>query len=94
MPSWLPQVLGYGLSLGCLIWALSGYDWRQLWQGVRTLDWRWMGLAVAADLAAFVCHGWRWRTLLTPVSRLSFWRTVQAVYIGLFANEILPLRPG
>src|SRR5206468_2841181 len=27
-------------------------------------------------------------------SRLSFLRTVQAIYIGLFANEIFPLRPG
>jgi uncharacterized protein (TIRG00374 family) len=77
-----------------LIWVLSGYDLRQLWVDFRTLDWRWMGLAVLADLAVYVCHGWRWRTLLSPVSRLSFWRTVQAVYIGLFANEVLPLRPG
>jgi len=94
MPSWLPQVLGYGISLGCLFWVLRGYDFRQLWSDFRTLDWRWMGLAVAADLAVYVCHGWRWKTLLGPVSRLSFWRTVQAVYIGLFANEVLPLRPG
>jgi uncharacterized protein (TIRG00374 family) len=28
------------------------------------------------------------------VARVSFWRTVQAIYIGLFANEVLPLRPG
>ena len=39
-------------------------------------------------------HGWRWNTLLTPVARLPFWRTVQAIYIGLFANEVLPLRTG
>jgi uncharacterized protein (TIRG00374 family) len=94
MPSWLPQVLGYGISLACLFWVLRGYDFRQLWSDFRSLDWRWVALAVAADLAVYVCHGWRWKTLLTPVSRLSFWRTVQAVYIGLFANEVLPLRPG
>jgi uncharacterized protein (TIRG00374 family) len=90
----LPQVLGYGLSFGCLFWVLRGYDFRQLLADFRTLDWRWMALAVVADLAVYVCHGWRWRTLLAPVSRLGFWRTVQAIYIGLFANEILPLRPG
>jgi uncharacterized protein (TIRG00374 family) len=90
----LPQVLGYGISAGCLVWALSGYDLRQVAADFRTLDWRWMVLAVAADLTVYVCHGWRWRTLLTPVAQLSFWRTVQAIYIGLFANEIFPLRPG
>jgi len=29
-----------------------------------------------------------------PVVRLRLWRTVQAIYIGLFANEVLPLRVG
>src|SRR5262249_21772679 len=90
VPSWLPQVLGYGLSIGCLFWVLRGYDLRQLWWDFRTLDWRWMALAVVADLVVYVCHGWRWKTLLSPVSRLNFWRTVQAIYIGLFANEVLP----
>jgi glycosyltransferase 2 family protein len=42
----------------------------------------------------YVVHGWRWNTLLSPVARLGFWRTVQAIYIGLFANEVLPLRVG
>jgi uncharacterized protein (TIRG00374 family) len=41
-----------------------------------------------------VVHAWRWNTLLLPVVRLPFWRTVQSIYIGLFANEVLPLRTG
>jgi glycosyltransferase 2 family protein len=84
----------YSLSAACLVWVLRGYDLRQLVAPEPPLDWRWMLLAVAADLAAYVCHGWRWNTLLSPVSRLGFWRTVQAIYIGLFANEVFPLRPG
>ena len=28
------------------------------------------------------------------MARLKFWRIVQAIYIGLFANEVLPLRTG
>jgi uncharacterized protein (TIRG00374 family) len=51
-------------------------------------------IGIAADLAVYVCHAWRWNVLLSPVIRLGLWRTVQAVYIGLFANEVLPLRPG
>jgi uncharacterized protein (TIRG00374 family) len=41
-----------------------------------------------------VVHAWRWNTLLFPVARLGLWTTVQAIYIGLFANEVLPLRVG
>jgi uncharacterized protein (TIRG00374 family) len=70
------------------------YDWHQLIPTIQQLDWRWVLLAVAADLAVYISHGWRWQTLLEPVVRLRLWRTVQAIYIGLFANEVLPLRTG
>ena len=94
IPSWLPQVLGYAISAGCLIWVLHGFPLNELGPTLRSLDYRWVCLAVAADLAVYVAHGWRWTTLLAPVARVSFWRTVQSIYIGLFANEVLPLRPG
>ncbi len=94
IPSWLPQTLGYGLSAACLIWVLHGYPINDLAPTIRALDWRWVTLAVLADLSVYVAHGWRWKTLLGPVARLRLWRTVQAIYIGLFANEVLPLRVG
>ncbi|MGD0772441.1 MAG: lysylphosphatidylglycerol synthase transmembrane domain-containing protein [Candidatus Solibacter sp.] len=94
IPGWLPQVLGCSLSAGCLIWVLHGYPLNELGPTLRSLDYRWVGLALAADLAVYLAHGWRWTTLLIPVARVSFWRTVQAIYIGLFANEVLPLRTG
>jgi uncharacterized protein (TIRG00374 family) len=94
IPGWLPQVLGYAISAGCLIWVLHGFPLNELGPTLRSLDYRWVCLAVATDLAVYVAHGWRWTTLLAPIARVSFWRTVQAIYIGLFANEVLPLRPG
>jgi uncharacterized protein (TIRG00374 family) len=94
IPGWLPQTLGYSISAACLIWVLHGYPLNELGPTLRALDYRWVGLAVAADLAVYVVHGWRWTTLLVPVARVGFWRTVQAIYIGLFANEVLPLRTG
>jgi uncharacterized protein (TIRG00374 family) len=91
----MPPALGYCLSVGCLAWLLHGYPIKEeLIPAIRDLDWKWVIVAVLADLAVYVAHGWRWRTLLGPVIRLRFWRTVQAVYIGLFANEVLPLRTG
>jgi glycosyltransferase 2 family protein len=94
MPRWAPQVLGYALSAGCLLWVLHNYPIRELIPQIRGLDWKWVFLGVALDLSVYVCHGWRWTLLLRPVARLRLWRTVQAVYIGLFANEVLPLRTG
>jgi len=94
MPRWLPQVLGYTLSAACLLWVLHNYPIRELIPQIRGLDWSWVALGIIFDLAVYVCHGWRWSLLLRPVARVSTWRSVQAVYIGLFANEVLPLRTG
>ncbi len=94
MPSWLPQAFGYALSAGCLIWVLHGYPLNELIPSIRSLDWRWVLVGVVTDLSVYVAHAYRWNTLLGPVARLRLWRTVQAIYMGLFANEILPLRTG
>jgi glycosyltransferase 2 family protein len=94
IPSWLPQVIGYATSAACLLWVLHGYPLIELKEAIQDLDWKWIGIAVVSDLVVYVVHGWRWQTLLSPVARLGFWRTVQAIYIGLFANEVLPLRVG
>ena len=93
-PSWLPQALGYSLSLACLIWVLHDYPLGRIGGEIRGLAWGWVTLGVAADLLTYVAHAWRWNTLLSPVARLKLWRTTQAIYIGIFANEVLPLRPG
>jgi len=94
LPSWLPQVLGFAISIACLIWVLHDYPLIELKTAIDDLDWKWIAVAVVSDLVVYVVHGWRWQTLLTPVARLGFWRTVPAIYIGLFANEVLPLRVG
>jgi hypothetical protein len=86
--------MGYALSAACLAWVLHGYQFNDLVPAIRSLDWRWVALAVLSDLSAYVVQGWRWNTLLAPVAKLKLWRTVQAIYIGLFANEILPLHVG
>ncbi len=73
---------------------LHGYPLADLIPNIRSLDWRWVSLAVLIDLSVYLSHAWRWNTLLSPIVRLRLWRTVQAIYIGLFANEVLPLRAG
>ncbi len=94
IPSWLLQALGYTLSALCLVWVLHGYDWSLVKPAIRSLDWKWVALCVVLDLSVYLVHGWRWRILLRPVVNVPFWRTVQSIYIGLFANEVLPLRTG
>jgi uncharacterized protein (TIRG00374 family) len=95
LPAWAPQTAGYVLSAACLVWVLRGYPIKQeLLPALRELDWKWIALAIAFDVTVYFIQAWRWRALLEPVIRLGFWRTAQAIFVGLFANEVLPLRTG
>jgi hypothetical protein len=94
LPRWVPQLFGYTLSAACLVWVLHTYNIHDLIPQLRQLEWKWLALGMALDLSVYFCHAWRWILLFRPVDRLPYWRTVQAIYIGLFANEVLPLRVG
>ena len=94
VPSWLVPVVGYAVSIGCLIWVYHGFNWHEQIPRLLATDWRYVTIAVVADVCVYVIQGWRWTLVLRPLERVSLRHSVQAVYIGLFANEVLPLRSG
>jgi hypothetical protein len=94
MPRWALQVFGYLLSAVCLLWVFHNYRLGELLPQLRQLEWQWLALGIGLDLAVYLTQSWRWVLLYRPVSRLPYWRTVQAIFVGLFANEVLPLRVG
>jgi glycosyltransferase 2 family protein len=94
IPRWIAPALGYLVSVACLVWVYRGFDWRQELERLSTMDWRWLGVAAIADVSVYISQGWRWRMLLKPVGDVSLVRSVQAIYVGLFTNEVLPLRGG
>ncbi|HUQ90603.1 MAG TPA: lysylphosphatidylglycerol synthase transmembrane domain-containing protein, partial [Bryobacteraceae bacterium] len=94
IPAWLGPALVYGLSIGCLIWVYRDFDWKSELPRLRHIHGMWILLAVVADILVYVSQAWRWNLLLSPIVKVPFRRSVQAIYIGLFANELLPLRSG
>lgn len=94
IPSWLVPVIGYVVSIGCLIWVLRGVNLRDVAEDVKSLHWGWVALGALADIGVYFYQAFRWNLLLRPVACPSLWRSVQAIYVGLFSNEVLPLRPG
>jgi len=77
-----------------LLWALRGYDFSQIQSAILSVKWAWVLVAIVLDLAVYLLQAWRWLTLLRPVERLGLWETAHAIFIGLFASGVLPLRPG
>ncbi|MCW5977172.1 MAG: flippase-like domain-containing protein [Bryobacteraceae bacterium] len=94
IPRWTIPAAGYAVSLACLIWVYYGFDWKAELPKLMRTDWRWITVAVLADVLVYMVQGWRWSLLLRPLARVRLVKSIQAIYIGLFANEILPLRSG
>ncbi len=93
-PKWLIPVAGYAISVACLVWVYKGFDWHEEFLRVKDTSLKWILLAVVADVLVYAVQGVRWNMLLRPVGSLPISKSIQAIYIGLFANELLPFRPG
>lgn len=84
----------YALAAFCLAWVLRDFHPRAFLRDVLGMRWGWVAAAVAVDLAAWVLQGWRWELLLRPTARVAIRHTSQAVFSGLFINNIAPFRLG
>ncbi len=82
------------ISVASLVWTLHDAKLGELKDDLLEMSWLWVVIAVAADVGVYFFHGSRWKLLLKPLVKVSFAQTVRAIYVGLFANEVLPFRAG
>ncbi len=90
----LLQVGGYVIAALCLFWVFRGIDFKSFVHQFEVLEPLPLCIAVAFSTAVYLVNSLRWMLLLRPLAKVSYGRTLQSVYIGLFCNEVLPLRPG
>jgi len=77
-----------------MTWVLSGAGLTHIWGEVRHMHWAWVSLAVLSNVFSYLLQAWRWKLLLRPIEHVPFISSARAIYVGLFANEVLPLRAG
>jgi uncharacterized protein (TIRG00374 family) len=82
------------IAVACLLWALKHAKLSELGPELMKIDWRWIVLASLTDISVYFAQGWRWTMLMSPVAKVRVTQTIRSIYVGLFANEILPLRTG
>lgn len=87
-------VLGSLIGLAGLVWIFKDLRFGELYRDIAGMRWVWIVPAVACDALGYLVQGARWALLLRPAGRLSALRATQAIYAGLFVNEILPMRMG
>jgi uncharacterized membrane protein YbhN (UPF0104 family) len=88
------QAAGALIAIACLVWLLHDVSPAAIAQGFRGLQWPWVAAAIGAQLVSYTLQGARWRLLLRRLAPISWARTTEAIYAGLFVNEIMPARPG
>ncbi len=76
------------------MWVLRGSGLGELRREVVHLNWLWVALSAVSGVAVYGWQAWRWSLLLVPVKPVSFGHSLRAIFVGLFANELLPLRAG
>lgn len=91
---YITNIIGYAIAALGLVWVFHNINIIVAFQNLKTINWGLALLAIAIDIASYVFQGWRWQILLKPIGDISIFRTIQAIYIGLFTNEIIPLRGG
>jgi uncharacterized protein (TIRG00374 family) len=90
----LKRALAYAFALACLVAVFHDINPRRLLAAISIGNWQFIVLAIIFDILTYVLQGLRWQLLLAPVGRLSCLRATQAIYAGLFTNELVPLRLG
>lgn len=91
---WLIPGVGYSLSAVSLVWVFSKFPYAELGNRLHTMDWKWVALAVALEIAVYFADAWRWYAMLGPAGKPPFGMCLQAVFVGSFANDVLPARAG
>src|SRR5580704_5506225 len=90
----IPLIFGYTLSIGCLIWVLHDFHIVQAMKDFSNVSWKWVLIGMTFDVISYGVQALRWKFLLTPFRRIPLTHAIRAVYAGLFANLVFPLRPG
>jgi len=88
---------GWGLavfSLGLLGWVIWRASLDQVWRSLQSADSGLIALGVPVVLAGLLLRAMRWRILLSPLGKPSFWASCRSTLIGYLANNLLPARAG
>jgi len=87
-------ILGYGLAIVFFVWVFRYFHVVSFLRELGEVNWKWVILGMAFDVLSYGIQALRWQFLLVPFGKVRLTRSIRAVFAGLFANLIFPLRPG
>lgn len=88
------MIAGWILAAACLAWVFHDVRPGPFLRTLVGFNWPLAVLALLVESGSYFVMGARWRILLKPGLPVSALHTTQAIYSGLFLNQILPFRVG
>ncbi len=95
--SWTRLGSWFGVAISAILLVLilrKAQDLSAVRDALASADYRWVAVAAALYLLAFIPRGMRWGRLLVGVRQLPLTSLIKVAVIGFMANNVLPLRLG
>lgn len=87
-------ILGIIISVVCTWLFARHIDWITLKYAFKEADYLFVIPTIFLIILIFVARTLRWKSLLSPIKRISFANLFSATCIGYMANHVLPARVG
>jgi glycosyltransferase 2 family protein len=87
-------IAGYLLAVAALFWVFHDVNFSVLKRDIAHVNWLLAFLGVGVDMGRYFAQSLRWCLIIRPLARISFSRTFQSLYAGIFLNLLLPFRMG
>ncbi|MFM2106393.1 MAG: hypothetical protein RL338_1425 [Chloroflexota bacterium] len=92
--SLLRGLLGIAISIVAIALVLRGVDLAATGEVLASAAPAWLAVLLAVQVTDGLVRGVRWRRLLAPVVALPLGRTLDYLFLGYLANNVLPARLG
>lgn len=87
-------IIGILVSILCLVIALWGIEWDQIWEGFQKANYFTLPILMGLLFSVFWLKAIRWRLLLQPLRKFQTQEVVPPLMIGFMGNNLLPAHLG
>jgi len=87
-------IIGILVSILCLVIALWGIEWDQIWEGFQKANYFTLPILMVLLFSVFWLKAIRWRLLLQPLRKFQTQEVVPPLMIGFMGNNLLPAHLG
>lgn len=87
-------IAGLAISFVFLYFAFKDVNWSDFFKSLISINYIWLVPGFVSVIASFAIRAVRWKILVDPLQKVTFYDTFPSTMIGYMGNNILPFRLG